>query len=155
LVVARSNWNPQHCNWSALREAVRHVGSLYEGQLAASGLTMGQFTLLSALAQCGPMSINNLAAKLVMDRTTLGRNAMPLERRRLLSVRRSARDGRSRELQLTRAGSARLKAGAAGWQHAQRVFETTFGAQRAAEMRALLSAAVKTEFAPSPATTPH
>ena len=38
------------------------------------------------------MTINALAADMVMDRTTLGRNILPLERDGLIAVERGRRD---------------------------------------------------------------
>ena len=56
------------------------------------------------------MTINTLAADLVMDRTTLGRNILPLERDGLITVEKGSRDRRSKELRLTKAGTARFRA---------------------------------------------
>ena len=47
--------------------------------LALSGPRTTQFSILARLRRLGPMTINTLAAELVMDRTTLGRNILPLE----------------------------------------------------------------------------
>jgi DNA-binding MarR family transcriptional regulator len=52
------------------------------------------------------MTINVLADEMVMDRTTLGRNILPLEREGLLRVARSRADRRTKELRLTDAGTA-------------------------------------------------
>jgi DNA-binding MarR family transcriptional regulator len=84
------------------------------------------------------MSINALAAELVMDRTTLGRNILPLQRDGLISVRPGRIDRRSKELQLTKAGVARFRAASEGWRQAQGRFEAAFGRKRAKELRALL-----------------
>jgi len=46
------------------------------------------------------MTINALAADLVMDRTTLGRNILPLERAGLIAVEKEARDRRTKPLRL-------------------------------------------------------
>ena len=55
------------------------------------------------------MTINALAADMVMDRTTLGRNILPLERDGLIAVERGRRDRRSKTLRLTEAGAARFR----------------------------------------------
>ena len=85
----------------------------------------------------GPLSINELAKSMVMDRTTLGRAIRPLERDRLLAIG-AGDDGRTRSLKLTPAGQARLKAAAAKWREAQKEFELAFGAPDAADMRTVL-----------------
>jgi DNA-binding MarR family transcriptional regulator len=84
------------------------------------------------------MSINALAAALVMDRTTLGRNILPLQRDGLVAIRPGRTDRRSKEVHLTRAGAARFRAAAKEWQHAQTRFEAAFGGKRAKALRALL-----------------
>ena len=61
------------------------------------------------------MTINALAADLVMDRTTLGRNILPLQREGLIAVVKGRTDRRSKELRLTEAGAERLRAAVNGW----------------------------------------
>src|SRR5260370_15045385 len=88
----------------ALREAARYVTQLYDRHLAAAGLPSTQFSILTRLKQLGPTTINALAHALVIDRTTVGRNIQPLQRRRLLVVKRGEGDARRKELHLTTAG---------------------------------------------------
>ena len=95
------------------------------------------------------MTINALATEMVMDRTTLGRNILPLERDSLIAVQQDSRDRRSKEVRLTAAGEARFRAGMKGWVKAQRQFEAAFGAKRAADMRALLHAVATTDLGPA------
>ncbi len=71
---------PEVCNCLALRQAARHVTQFYDQHLASSGLRTTQYSILVKLRLEGPMTINALAKRLVMDRTTLGRNILPLER---------------------------------------------------------------------------
>src|SRR5260370_11800262 len=77
---------PEVCNCLALREATRHVTQFYDRLLASSGLRTTQFSILIRLRLEGPMTINALAKSLVMDRTTLGRNILPLEREGLIEI---------------------------------------------------------------------
>ena len=134
-----SEWtNSAGCNCLALRQAARHVSQFYDQFLTASGLRTTQYSILARLQRKGPMSINALAAELVMDRTTLGRNILPLQRDELISVRPARIDRRSKELQLTKAGVARFRAASEGWRQAQGRFEAAFGRKRAKELRALL-----------------
>ncbi len=130
--------NPAGCNCLALRQAARHVSQFYDQFLAAHGLRATQYSILARLQRKGPMSINALAVDLVMDRTTLGRNILPLQRDGWISIKPGQRDGRSKELHLTRAGEARLRAASEGWRRAQARFEGTFGRKRAKALRALL-----------------
>jgi DNA-binding MarR family transcriptional regulator len=130
--------NPAGCNCLALRQAARHVSQFYDQFLTTNGLRATQYSILARLQRKGPMSINALAADLVMDRTTLGRNILPLQRDGLISVRPGRIDRRSKELQLTKAGAARFRAASEGWRQAQERFEAAFGSKRAKELRALL-----------------
>jgi DNA-binding MarR family transcriptional regulator len=144
---------PEKCNCLAVRQAARHVTRFYDQFLAPSGLRTTQFSILAKLKRLGPMSINALAADLVMDRTTLGRNILPLQRDGLIAVVKGSSDRRSKELRMTEVGAECLRTAVEGWVEAQAQFEAVFGAERAAELRALLhtvaasdlSAAVRTE----------
>ena len=97
------------------------------------------------------MTINALAGELVMDRTTLGRNVLPLERDGLISIVPGRIDRRSKELQLTNAGIDRLQAARKGWKDAQTRFATVFGEQRTAGLRALLCAVSAADLPPASA----
>lgn len=130
------------CNCAALREAARYVTQVYDQHVAAAGLRITQYSILARLKRLGPMTINALAQELVMDRTTLGRNIVPLQREGLIAANRGCDDRRSKELHLTKAGLVRLSAAAKGWGKAQAQFEATFGSDRASELRALLRAVV-------------
>jgi DNA-binding MarR family transcriptional regulator len=141
---------PEVCNCLALRQATRHVTQFYDQFLASSGLRTTQFSILIKLRLAGPMTINALAKALVMDRTTLGRNILPLQREGLIDVVPGRIDRRSKELRLTEAGAARLRAARAGWTQAQTQFEGAFGGRRAKELRALLHAITTTDLSPAP-----
>ena len=100
----------ERCNCLAVRQAARHVTQFYDQHLAPSGLRTTQFSILAKLKRLGPVSINALAADLVMDRTTLGRNILPLQREGLVAVVKGSVDRRSKELRVTEAGVRREKA---------------------------------------------
>ena len=139
----------EDCNCLAVRQAARHITQFYDHFLAPSGLRTTQFSILAKLRRLGPMTINALAAEMVMDRTTLGRNILPLERDGLIAIEQGSRDRRSKELRVTAAGETRFRAGMQGWVQAQRQFEAAFGAERTADMRALLHAVAATELGPT------
>ncbi len=130
--------NPADCNCLALRQAARHVSQFYDQFLAPSGLRTTQYSILARLQRKGPMTINALAAEMVMDRTTLGRNILPLQRDGLIAVGPGKSDRRSKELRLTDAGASRLRAARKGWEQAQAQFETGFGIERSKKLRDLL-----------------
>jgi DNA-binding MarR family transcriptional regulator len=130
--------NPAGCNCLALRQAARHVSQFYDQFLVGRCLRATQYSILARLHRRGPTSINALAAALVMDRTTLGRNILPLQRDGLIAIRPGRTDRRSKEVHLTKAGAARFRAAAKDWRQAQTRFEAAFGGKRAKALRALL-----------------
>jgi DNA-binding MarR family transcriptional regulator len=138
---------PEDCNCFMARSAARHVTQLYDQFLAPVGLHVTQFSILAKLKRLGPTTINGTAKEMVMDRTTLGRNVLPLERDGLIKIEASATDGRAKELHLTKAGEKRLLAGREAWEQAQTRFDSRFGAKRAADFRAMLRAVVASDFA--------
>ncbi|MGE0744090.1 MAG: MarR family winged helix-turn-helix transcriptional regulator [Rhodospirillales bacterium] len=133
------------CNCLAVRQAARHVSQYYDRHLAPAGLRTSQYSILAKLNRLGPLTINALAAELVTDRTTLGRNVQPLQREGLVAVAPGREDRRNRELRLTDAGIARLRSAAVRWKAAQEGFESAFGRRRARELRALMRAVTTTE----------
>ena len=136
------------CMCLAVRQAARHVTASYDQFLAPAGLRTTQFSVLAKLKRQGPITINALAADMVMDRTTLGRNILPLERDGLIRIEPLPSDRRSKALHLTKAGEKRFEAARTGWVKAQARFESEFGAKRTAELRELLRAVVASELGP-------
>src|ERR1700755_1576565 len=82
------------CNCFAARQAARHLTKLYERHLAGAELTSAQFSILVGLEQAGELTMNELAKRLVMDRTTLLRAIKPLQREELVVSKPSTEDTR-------------------------------------------------------------
>src|SRR5712692_5176941 len=148
-MVSSTHVQTDYCNCAEIRQAARHITQVYDQFLAPAGLRTTQFSVLSKLKRKGPMTINALAADLFMDRTTLGRNILPLERDGLISVAPAATDRRSKELRLTKQGDKRLEAARKGWSEAQARFESAFGSRRTSDLRALLRAVAASKLAPA------
>ena len=136
----------ENCNCLAVRQAARHVTQFYDRFLAPVGLRTTQFSILAKLRRMGSTTINALARDLVMDRTTLGRNILPLEREGLIDIVPERSDRRSKNLHLTEAGAERLRAAREGWAEAQTQFEAAFGGARASELRVLLRAVAASDL---------
>jgi len=134
------------CNCLAMRQAARHVTSLYDRCLAPLGLRVTQYSILRRLAAGAPRGINELAAEMVMDRTTLGRNIRPMERQGWLTIGPHPDDRRARALSITQAGLDLLAPARARWREAQARFETGYGASPAASLRDALRKVVQTAF---------
>jgi DNA-binding MarR family transcriptional regulator len=145
-MARRVHSGPEDCTCLAVRQDARHITQFYDHFLALSGLRTTQFSILAKLRRLGPMTINALAAEMVMDRTTLGRNILPLERDGLIAVEQGSRERRSKELRVTQAGEASFRSGMKGWVQAQRQFEKAFGAKRTTDMRTLLHAVAATDL---------
>lgn len=129
------------CACFNLRKASRAVTQLYDDALRPAGLRATQFSLLALLRLAGTVPMTRLAEEAVMDRTTLARNLEVLRRDGLVRVQ-PGEDARVREVEITRAGVARLEEAFPRWQRAQRSMARSLGARRMERMLADLSAAV-------------
>ena len=123
------------CNCGALRMAARRVTAFYDGSLRPSGLTMAQFGLLNLIQSGGKGSVNALAGQAGLDRTTASRTLRPLVKSGLVRIERSARDGRQRDISLTRAGCKAIADAAPLWHLAQQRFEDANGAMFSQSLR--------------------
>jgi DNA-binding MarR family transcriptional regulator len=142
MAMASSPANePNRCNCAALRKASRRISQFYDSMLAPSGLKSTQFAMLTEINRCAdaPPTIRELAEALVMDQSTIGQNLRPLEREGLIALVQDEADRRSRRIELTKAGRVRFAAAAPLWSVAQARFESGFGKDAAAELRAVLT----------------
>ena len=117
------------CACANLRRAARAVTQVFDEVLTPSGLKATQFTLLVTNRLMGESTINELAERMAMDRTTLSRNLKPLVRNGLLEVR-PGEDGRTRLVRLTPAGERSLKEAYPLWQQAQQETVGVLGEER-------------------------
>ena len=140
--------NLADCNCLAVRQAARYITQFYDRYLAAAGLRTTQYGIIARLKRHGPMSINALAAALVVDRTTLGRNIRPLERDGLIAIESDPSDGRSKILHLTKAGEARFQRAERHWVEAQKRFEQVYGGWQASQLRESLRAVIASDLGP-------
>jgi DNA-binding MarR family transcriptional regulator len=145
-MATRPLLNSSDCNCLAVRQAARYITQFYDRYLAAAGLRTTQYGILARLKRHGPMSINTLAAELVVDRTTLGRNIRPLERNGLIAIESDPSDGRSKILRLTKAGEARFQRAEKHWAEAQRRFERGYGVRQASQLRESLRAVIVSDL---------
>jgi DNA-binding MarR family transcriptional regulator len=134
------------CNCLAVRQAALHITQFYDRFLADVGRRTTQFSILERLRRNGPMTVNALAAEMVMDRTTMGRNIRPLQQDGLITVVTNEADRRCKKLVLTEAGLLRLSACYPRWTNAQTQFHAAFGAEQVTELRRLLHAVSTSEL---------
>jgi DNA-binding MarR family transcriptional regulator len=126
------------CHCQSLRQAARRATALYDAAMAPYGLRISQYSILSRLRRYGPLSLQALAALLVLDRTTLGRNLRPLERDGLVASEAEAGDKRVRLLALTEEGRSVLQAAGPAWHAAQAAFEQQYGKSEASALQQAL-----------------
>ncbi len=117
------------CACFNLRKASRVITQHFDEALKPSGLLATQFTILVALAMSRSATVNELAEKLVMDRTTLTRNLKPLEREGWLKSE-PGQDQRTRVITLTAKGEVVLAKALPRWQEAQTMVEKNLGQPR-------------------------
>lgn len=131
----------KECAGVRIRQVSRLLTRVYDESLRALGIQESQLSLLVAVAMFGEngATMGALAGQLVMDRTTLTRNIVPLEKVGYLRVARSATDARTRVVLLTRAGERVIESAYPFWEEAQKRICRTLGAARFEALRAQLS----------------
>jgi len=82
--LARCAEIAETCTNFSLRKVTRMVGAIYDDGLRPSGLKGTQFNQLVALALLRTATVQKLAKILVVDRTSLTRSLVPLERDNLV-----------------------------------------------------------------------
>lgn len=117
------------CAGFSLRRASRAVTQHFDHALAPVGLRTTQFTLLAALALAGPVSTNELANGLVVDRTTLTRNLRLLRDAGLVETQ-PGRGGREVRSVLSDEGRDALARAIPIWREAQCGIVSAFGEAR-------------------------
>lgn len=129
----------RRCACATIRRTDRVLTQFYDEVLAPSGLYVTQFTLLAALTEAAPVTINRLAEILVMDRTTLTRNLEVLAKQHLVRIE-EGQDRRTRLVLLTYEGEEALRRAWPLWQEAQARIERTLGRERFEDLLNELSA---------------
>ncbi len=121
----------EQCACIRTRQASRALTRLYDDALRESGVQVSQLSVLVAVALYGEAGANigELAATLVLERTTLTRNLRPLEEAGWIRVARSPADARARIVLLTRSGEAAIEKAVPLWQRAQRRVADAVGAR--------------------------
>ena len=107
-----------NCTCANLRKATRVMTQVYDAALQPTGLKSTQFTLLGTLDKLGGLPLTQLAAAMVMDRTTLTRNLKPLIRKGLITIELE-KDMRVRKIILTKAGKRLFKEARGQWEQVQ------------------------------------
>lgn len=136
---------PSPCHCTALRRITRAVTAAYDEAIRPSGLRITQFMLLRALARIGPATVKALAAEVDLDRSTMGRNLDPLERRGLVQLAVGESDHRERVVRLTEAGREAIATAEPYWDRAQ---ARMLAGREATDLQALVARLETARIAP-------
>ena len=115
------------CVCTTLRKASRAITRVYDDRLAASGLTTTQFAVLRNLDRHGTLPLSRLADILVMDRTTLYRTLVPIERHSWITIG-DGQTGRTKLAALTEIGRTVMNSATVAWEATQADIIGTIGA---------------------------
>jgi DNA-binding MarR family transcriptional regulator len=131
----------KECAGVRVRQVSRLLSRVYDDCLRPLGLQESQLSVLVAVAMFGEKGaqMGTLADRLLMDRTTLTRNIVPLEKAGLVRVARSADDARARVVLLSPSGERTIEAAYPRWEEAQSKVRRALGAQRFEGLRSQLS----------------
>jgi len=121
-----------------LRQAARKVSSLYDEALAPLGVNIAQFSLLRNIKHMEPVSLTDLASRVELDRSTVGRNAKVLERMCLVAIGHG-KDQREATLTITEDGDSVLEKAAPLWDATQDEIEARLGNGKIEILRDLLA----------------
>jgi DNA-binding MarR family transcriptional regulator len=108
------------CACLQARSKARSLTEEYDRILAPSGLRITQFSLLSVLL-AGPSTISELADAVNIDRTTLTRGLMPLQRDGYVAFE-DGKDARKHIVALTAKGIRMTKEALELWKQAQALY---------------------------------
>ena len=100
------------------RSAARAVTSLYDRTLEPTGLKITQFAILAVIRMHGAVTMQQLAAELGLDPSTMSRTLRPLESQDLVRTEPGT-DRRVKELVLTGPGQRQFRECHRLWQQAQ------------------------------------
>jgi DNA-binding MarR family transcriptional regulator len=126
------------CVCTSLRMATRSVNRLYNRALSPVGLRVTGYSIMSRLAEEGPLSISELAGRLAMERTTCTREVAPLVESGLVEITVGS-DRRRRVLRLTSLGVRKRAEAHPLWEGVQRMVANEFGDAAVSDLLARLS----------------
>ncbi len=116
------------CICTTLRQAALTATEAYDEALAPTGLKVTMYRLLHRLSQEDGLNITQLAKRVGLDRSTIGRNLKVLEREGMIEFE-GGKDERARVIKLTELGLEKMRAGQPLWAEAQRNMREKLGAE--------------------------
>ena len=116
------------CTCFNLRKASRIVTQYFDDSMRSIGLRGTQFTLLANAFAYSPITVTRMSEIMITDRTTLGRNLLPMEKRGFIKVE-PGEDRRTRIVQITDAGEKKLEEAYPLWKETQESIKQKIGSQ--------------------------
>ena len=113
-----------HCMLGRLRMLSRLVTRMFEHALADCGLKAGQLTLLAMVAQYQPIAANQLARRILLDKSTLSRDLAVLNKHGLINQQKT---GRNQVLTLSEKGRQLLDNVWPVWQQTHQKLQALVG----------------------------
>ena len=136
-VYTRTMSNACYC--IVLRKASRRISAVYDEALAPYGINIAQFSAMRNIKRYEPISLTDLADKLDLDRSTVGRNMKVLERLGLVATA-TGEDQREAAISLTSEGKALLVKTEPIWHDVQVQIEDRLGPEHSRQLSELLEA---------------
>jgi DNA-binding MarR family transcriptional regulator len=133
----------------------RVIARLYEQVLQTAGLTQPQMEVLASLiTAAGPVRPAALAARLMLERSTISRNLALLQHKGWVAATGTSATGRAMSVTITGAGLAAFTSAAAAWRRAQADAATMLGPDAAPILDHWLGLDAATPASGSDAETP-
>jgi DNA-binding MarR family transcriptional regulator len=107
------------CLCESARRLARNLTSLYEAELADSGLNISQFTVMRYLEALEPVHVSNLAEAVELDQSTMTRNLLVLKKLGVVDIAIGREDARTKVVRLSSKGARILKKARSSWERAQ------------------------------------
>ncbi len=137
---------PLICNHVMIRMATRQLGQLFDGVVTSTSLKATQCGLLMQIEALRTPTMKDLAKTLVMDLSALGHTLKPLIRDGYVKLVPDLDDRRSKRVDLTSAGAAKMVEIKQLWREATIRFETALGYEKAQDLRATLTVVASDDF---------
>lgn len=137
---AITNDAPSPCTCFRARKLARLLTQRYDRELAGTGITVNQFSILRH-AQRKRHSITSLAQALGMDRSTLSRELSPLREAGWLELVTGS-DARQRQIRITDSGRRQIRSSQAAWRSSQQSLVDDLGEPALARLHQQLDAAI-------------
>jgi DNA-binding MarR family transcriptional regulator len=134
--VGRETRDDDH--YGVLRNAARRATEFYDGFLSASGLTTTQLFLIFVVRELREGSINDIASRMGVNRTTVAKCLRGLKTAEFVQIRKSANDRRAFAVIITGEGVRALETAIPLWRRAQAAFDKSNGPGSGRRLRATL-----------------